>query len=269
MNFDSLKALNAVEILISIQVIVSSLEMLKIHPALNDYGWLSWRVNRLSHPVFATLSKKLRFDVLLKYPNVLGLIVFKILGGAFVIVLIFLNMSTLIPLLIIVTINLLMILRNAQSNDGSDQMASIILIALSLAAIVNTNFSRSATLVFIAAQASLAYGTSGFLKLPKIGWHDGSYATDILKTSSFGNKKLLNLFQKNRFIATTLGRAVVFGDCCIAFAFLMPPSISIGLLVFGIFLHLGIGLVMGLNTFLWSFVATYPAILWVSVLINK
>jgi hypothetical protein len=33
---------------------------------------------------------------------------------------------------------------------------------------------------------------------------------------------------------------------------------------FGVFLHIGIAAVLGLNTFLWSFVGTYPAVLWVS-----
>jgi hypothetical protein len=44
-----------------------------------------------------------------------------------------------------------------------------------------------AGLVFIAAQAALAYGTSGFLKVPEKGWRNGAFVVDVLKTSSFGN----------------------------------------------------------------------------------
>jgi hypothetical protein len=169
--------------------------------------------------------------------------------------------------LIVTFINLILQVRNSQSNDGSDQMAMICFIALLFANFINTELSWSIALVFIAAQASLAYGVSGILKMLKKEWHNGESARRVLKTSSYGNKKALGLALEYNWIAKLFGLFVIYGDTLLAFSFALPPIICGCVLIFGVFLHIGIGSVMGLNTFLWSYVSTYPAIFYVSTLI--
>jgi hypothetical protein len=155
-------------------------------------------------------------------------------------------------------------LRSPQGNDGSDQMGALVLVASTLGELVGTDFAKSATLMFIAAESALAYATAGLLKVPMPGWRDGSYVLDILRTSSFGNRMILRSFERVPLFAVFFGAAVAFGDTAIAFASLLPPPVCASLLAFGIALHFGIGLVLGLNTFLWSFVSTYPAVFWLS-----
>jgi hypothetical protein len=148
-------------------------------------------------------------------------------------------------------------------------MGALVLTACALGELVGTDFAKSATLLFIAAESALAYATAGFLKVPMSGWRDGSYVLDILKTSSFGNRLVLKYFERWAVFAVFFGTAVAFGDSAIAFASLLPPPVCLLLLAFGVALHFGIGLILGLNNFLWSFASTYPAVFWLSSSLYK
>ena len=258
--------INSVLILLAVQVIISTAELIRIYPAYRDEGLFSWKVQRSSRSLSVKV-KKYRLDVLCKYPNVLVLLALRILSGIAIPVLIYLNYSLVIPLAVITFTNLIFQVRNNQSNDGSDQMATICFIAVMLAAIINTELSWSIALIFIAAQSSLAYGISGILKMTKKEWHNGESVLRVLKTSSYGNKKGLEWALDYHWLAKAFGMLVIYGDTLLAFSFALPPYVCGGVLIFGVCLHIGIGRVMGLNTFLWSYVSTYPAIFYVSTLL--
>jgi hypothetical protein len=82
---------------------------------------------------------------------------------------------------------------------------------------------------------------------------------------SFGNRRLLAIVPPRPFLVCILGCGVAFGGSCLAFSPILPPAIAQVLLDFGLILHLTIAGVLGLNTFFWSFTATFPAILWTSM----
>jgi hypothetical protein len=258
------QSLHLVEMIVSIGILITSLELLSIHPHLKDSGFLSWRVHRLSHPVIAKVWKYIFIDKVIDYPNVLYIITLRIIAVIFVWFFIIAGHSVVFPLCVATVITLLMTLRSPAGNDGSDQMALIILLVSTVAEAIGTPVAKCSALTFIAAQASLAYGTSGFLKFKMAGWYDGSFLLDMLRTSSYGDKRLSRFLDRNLRLAKLLGRGVVYGDCSLAFAIFLPPLLCSSLLVCGIVFHIAIARIMGLNTFLWSFVATYPAIFWVA-----
>ncbi len=266
MNYDASLIANVVMITLAVQVIIATGELLILHRVYRKDGLLSWVVQRTG-PKLGTYVKMLRLDFVCRYPNVLVFFALRILCAMALPVAILFDYPTLPLLLIITATGLIMQVRNSQSNDGSDQMAIIGFIALTLASVIDTDVSWSYALFFIAAQASLAYGVSGFLKSQKKGWYNGEYVTEILKTSSYGDKKMLKAALKRKWIAKALGQKVVYGDCLLAISFAFPPVVCISVLSFGIILHIGIARIMGLNTFLWSYVSTYPAILYVSSVI--
>ncbi|WP_139235723.1 hypothetical protein [Mucilaginibacter polytrichastri] len=143
-------------------------------------------------------------------------------------------------------------------------MSGIVIAALALGKVASTKHSLDIALAFITAQALLAYGTSGFLKLTKAGWLNGTYVLEILKTSTFGNRKILDYFSKRIMLRFAASFIVVFGDILLSISVLFPPKICLCILLIGLCLHLGIAFVMGLNTFVWAFCATYPAIFYFS-----
>ena len=58
-----------------------------------------------------------------------------------------------------------------------------------------------------------------------------------------------------------LGWAVIVFEVSFPLVLLTPLSIAIGILAIGVMFHLGSAAVMGLNSFVWPFPATYACVL--------
>jgi hypothetical protein len=258
-------ALHAVEAIVCFGVFIASTEVLFVRDILQEDGFLSWRVNRLARPGVTRVLRLAGLDRAFDYPGVLGLIAGRALAALAVVLTAAAGLDTRIPLLLTALLTALVTLRGPQGNDGSDQMASILVFAALIGEAAHSSFATAATLIFIAVEAAFAYATAGFLKAPLKGWRDGSFVLDVLRTGSFGNAWILKTFETWRLLPVLFGLGVAFGDSAIAFAALTPPMACLALLAFGLALHAGIAIVLGLNTFVWSFAATYPAILWVSL----
>jgi hypothetical protein len=264
MSVDSTRALHVVELIVSTGVVVATLEMIAVREAFRDEGLLSWRLQRLTHRVLWFASERLGIDALLGYPAVLGVLGLRLCAGLAVMGSIAVGASPAAALFLLASSTALVTLRSPQGNDGSDQMAAIVIVAATLSEIVATGIGRAAGLAFIAAEASLAYGISGVLKVGERGWRDGSFVAGILSTSTFGNRRILAIVKAHSTGARALGLCVAFGDCLLAIAPLLPTRACGFLLGYGVLMHLGIAAILGLNGFLWSFAASFPAMLWVS-----
>jgi hypothetical protein len=261
---NSLLMLRCSEIFVAVGSSITAAELLTLDVALRDDGLLSWRVQSLTHPRITRLLATLGIDRCFRYPEVLGLIGTRLLAALLLIAAICCHWSVRPELFVLTLVTLLFTLRSPQGNDGADRMGLIILVTGSLADVIHTPVAYSTALLFIAAQGALSYGTSGGLKVRQTGWTNGDFVTDVLATSSFGNRDLLRLFQAHLFLRKWCGRFVAYGDCLLALAPLLPPLACSMVLIFGVALHTGIARILGLNTFLWAFVATYPAMIFVS-----
>jgi hypothetical protein len=167
-------------------------------------------------------------------------------------------------LFVLVGLTLLSHFRVSATNDGSDQFTLIVLIACALGEAIGTPLAYRGACYFIAGEAMVAYSTSGWLKLLERDWRDGSVVTDILASSTYGNPLLLRTFANHRTLAHCAGLIVAAGDCTLGIAALLPPPVALVALVAGVVFHLGIARVLGLNTFLWAFCATYAPMFFVS-----
>lgn len=260
-NISTATAFKAVQVILATGVIISTLELLSIRHELRDDGWLSWLVQHRSR---LRMFRRVGLSKVFQYPGVIFLLASRLMVALSLILCILFAHSSQLLLCLLTFSSILFTLRSPQGNDASDQMSMIALTAVTLAECVGTTFSVEACLIFIAAQSALAYATSGILKVRERGWRDGSFVTEMLKTSTFGNRSLLRLVEQSALLAMFLGCSVAMGDCLLGFAAFMPPALCLGALTFGLFFHLGIAAVLGLNTFVWSFVGTYPAVFWVS-----
>jgi hypothetical protein len=256
--------LRATEVFVALGSSITAGEILSLNSALRDDGLLSWRLQRLNHPRMARLLATFGIDRCFRYPEVLGLLGIRLIVALLLIIATCLHWSVRPQLLILAAVTLLFTLRCPEGNDGSDQMSLIILLVSSLAEVIHTPVAYVTALIFIAAQSALSYGTSGFLKVQQAGWRNGVFVTEILATSSFGSRQLSRLFQAHPLSRMWCGRLVAYGDCTLALAALLPPLACSLVLIFGLSLHIGIARILGLNSFLWAFVATYPAIIFVS-----
>lgn len=148
--------------------------------------------------------------------------------------------------------------------DGADQMASIVLIATVLVAPAFPGDVRLALGVgFIAAQAVLAYSTSGIAKLISPVWRDGTGLAGILSTVDHGTPALGQWLAPHPAFSKLASWGTITFECAFILVLVLPPPAAAALLVAGLIFHAACAVLMGLNSFLWAFPATYPC-LWVA-----
>jgi hypothetical protein len=241
----------------ALAMIVTSLEYLAAQRVLTDGGIMSWPIGSLQRSWLADGFLRVFLDKLLKYPNVIALIVIRS-ALALAILCGFDN-----PILFygVTLLSILFLMRSPYGHDGADQMLLIIFTALSLVALVDTHLTRTCLLWFLAFQGCLAYSVAGFAKLSARGWRDGSYLIAICGTSIYGNYKLARLFHKRPRLSVLVSRALICWECTFPIVLIAPPLVSYSLLAMGVVFHSINAYVMGLNIFFFAFLATYPAIL--------
>ena len=248
--------------LTALTVLVSSLEYLANTRVLRDDGLMNWPVGRLRMMTFSTGWSGTFFDALLRYPNVLVLLVLRVALAAAVLVG---PISWTLAPSILLGLYLLMFLSNARSHyghDGADQLAGFVMLGIGVSGLAPTALSRAACLLFFTFQGCLAYATAGWCKLPVRGWRDGTYLAAVLTTHIYGKPPLGRFLSRHPSFAKLASRSVLTWECAFPLALVLPHSMAFGLLALGVVFHVLNAFVMGLNCFLWSFLAVYPPIIW-------
>jgi len=153
--------------------------------------------------------------------------------------------------------------RTAFGADGSDQMTTLLLVtSFVCAGPFATPVTMAAGLVFIAAQGCLSYLAAGVAKLLSPTWRTGRAVGMIFSTGSYGEPRLAEMLDRFPWLSrvgswSAMGMETLFPLCLV-----LPDPWRWIFLAWGASFHLQCAVVMGLNTFLWAFVATYPAILY-------
>lgn len=165
--------------------------------------------------------------------------------------------------------SIVLVYRCAFGTDGSDQMATVVAIGL-LVASVPSSTSHWALLGFgfIGAQSCLAYLASGLAKATSPVWRDGTAIYGIMNTGAYGHAALARLLRHNARLCLLLCWGVITFETAFPASLFLPSRIVLGVFAVGILFHIGNAFFMGLNTFLWSFVATYPSV-WMCGLFAK
>ncbi len=152
-------------------------------------------------------------------------------------------------------------LRTTYAGDGAQQMNIIVGVALLLG--FNpwvTPAVGAVCLLFIAAQSALSYFASGAAKLISPIWMSGDALIRILATAAFGSELGYRLASINPSFTKMLCRATVIAEVLFPFLLFGPRWIMLVFFVWGFSFHLANAVFMGLNTFLWAFISTYPAL---------
>lgn len=152
--------------------------------------------------------------------------------------------------------------RRHLGGDGAEQLTTLVLGAAALAVLPAPSPGRVMLAVtFIGAQVTLSYFTAGLAKLVSPTWRNGSALPAILSTRGHGHP----------WAAALLGRAgglgwlgcwvVISFECLFPAMLAAPEPVALTTLAIGLGFHLSCALLMGLNSFLWTFPATYPCVL--------
>lgn len=157
--------------------------------------------------------------------------------------------------------NLLIYYRQGYGSDGADQMAFVILISILLCFVLSNNITiKSIGISFISAQLLLSYIVSGGAKLISKQWRSGIAIVGVLSTYTYGTDFTRRVLKRNNVLAKFLCWSVIIMELLFPLVLLLDGNMFNVALLIGISFHVSIGLIMGLNDFIWSFSAAYPSL---------
>lgn len=255
---------------------------------LTDKGLMSWKITWLttSKRMASNNNNQSNFQItflgyIFGYPGVLAVISIRLLSAALLLLLSLLvllgiahkdnNFIETILVLLISIISIILVVRTPYGHSGADQMILILFVTISIAYIFDHVITAlTEALFFITAQACLAYFTSGVYKARSESWRSGKALVNTFSSETFGNKTIARFLRKNHGVSKILANSMILFECAFPLVLLSLPILHLTevLLIIGVLFHLFNAIFMRLNTFFWSFVSTYPAIIYCASLLN-
>jgi hypothetical protein len=263
-------AIRLVECLAAVGVIISSAELFPIRSIYDDTSFMGWKVSQLRHPILRKEPVG-RFLSLLNKNIVVYLLIGARILAALALFLVSYDQHLLRFILdsIIAFSLMTFMLRATYGREGSDKMMLIIFVAISISLISGSELATKACLFFIAGQSCLSYFAPGFNKAISRRWRNGKALIDIMSMSIWGNLHIARMLVTRRWLTLLITWSIITFELLFPLVLLVPPRIALLFISLGILFHLANAFVMGLNCFVWAFVATYPAVLYTNELISQ
>jgi hypothetical protein len=263
------QCLITVLLIAAVGALVASLEMLSLSSQYRDGGMFSWRLHRLIRPGVAKSRLLPLYDQLFSYPSILYLTLLRAacLVGIFIE---YRDQRYLWPLVLIVaSVSVLYTLRGPDGRSGADQMTKVIYVSAALALLSPHQWVWEVELFFLAGQLVLSYLTSGILKIREPVWREGKALSLIFRQQSYGNRMCWQIVNEHPQLSRVLTWSVMLFECGFPIILLLPLRFGIAILAFGLVFHFANAAILGLNTFLWSYLALYPAMIWCILNLHK
>jgi len=182
------------------------------------------------------------------------------------------------PMLITFAAILLLILStliSAQSGyggDGSDQMGSVALIGLTLAAIglaVDSWGIWFAGILVSGGQLTISYFVSGFSKWLSPIWRMGIALPGVMGTFTYGHALGVRAISGKPWLVLAICWTIFTTETAFPLSLVLSPRIFLIILSCFFVFHLINAFFMGLNAFVWSFSATYPSVIILNYYIHE
>ena len=261
-------ALTLCQRIVAVGIGLSSIEYVVRGRTLGDDGLMSWMVCRLRHPVFSRGRVARLLDVVYRYPNIVFAHGLRVALAASLLVAPIGTTADAVLLTVTTLLSILLLARQPYGSDGADQVSNIVLLSLTVGTLCNTRLALAAVAWFLAGQCCLAYLTAGVAKASNPAWRSGEALVGIFGTHMYGNPPLGRFLGDRPRLARAMGMTVVWGECLLPLMLVAPRGWLPAFLAAGFAFHLSAAFTMGLNSFLWAFPATYPAIAW-AVLVSR
>lgn len=250
-------------ILASIGIIISNAEILSEWRELRRGGLYDWRILRLRRFLISKRFFAIIGDKLLGFPGILFVLVLR-QGLAFsALVLLLLQEQTALVFWALFITSLLISLRHPLGAEGADHMLIIVCAAVAIAATFPTSaYIRNASLLFIAAQATISYFVSGLAKLPGDKWRKGTAVVEVLRTNTYGTPAVANLLSRNILVSKAITWSVLVFEIGFPVIYLLPDNLVMCVVGIAAAFHIACAFLMGLNLFVLAYSATFPSILY-------
>lgn len=146
-------------------------------------------------------------------------------------------------------------------NGGSDRMGLLALWCLVLARLLPVPALKELAFGYLGAQLMLSYFISGGVKIVNPDWRSGRALRDVFQFSAYPVAQDLRRLAGRPQLLRVMSWAVMGFELLFPLTLLWKPALIAGLVVAATF-HLANACLFGLNRFFWTWLATYPAILW-------
>lgn len=155
--------------------------------------------------------------------------------------------------------------RRPLGDDGAEQMLLITSVAFALSLLLHSaDGALEVGAYFVGAQGCLSYAVAGVAKMFGPEWRRGEVVPLVLATRSYGARRVAAVAARHPAVSRALCWATIGFETAFLVAPLLPLPALLGLLAVAAAFHVGNAALMGLNGFLWAFVATYPAIVFLN-----
>jgi hypothetical protein len=146
-------------------------------------------------------------------------------------------------------------------NRGSDRMTLLALACISIARLAPSPHAAELALGYLALQLLLSYFVSGVAKLASAEWRAGRALIELFAVSSYpASESLRGLARYPRALAL-LGYATLFFELAFPLALVDARALAVALVAAASF-HLANAALLGLNRFVWAWLAAFPALIW-------
>lgn len=248
---------------------VSTLEWIYNRRQLAAGGLYDWQVVGNRHFAVRTGWRARLVNETLEYPRYVAVLALRFAATAVLPFCIWRGdrSLTLGVLTLVVATTLLVNLRSVYGMDGSDQMTTQVYGALFLGYASGTTLGLDAALWYIALQACFSYFTSGLAKALSPQWRRGAAVLNIFNTRTYGFEPVARVLRSRPRLSRCVDWSAFIVEMAFPLALVVGYPVVLLFVVWGVAFHAMNAAVMGLNSFLWAFAATYPAVIYVSMAI--
>jgi hypothetical protein len=239
--------------IICFSVVLDSLETLKRRKIYSKDGLYAYYLN--------FQKKNTKIHKILFSDIFIPLVLLKL---AFSCLLLFYQSSILLTLVLLLQI--ISFIRHKSGNSAAEQMQIIVLAGALIFSLNISDLVNQCSLYFIAVQATISYVTAGYHKLISRTWRSGDAILLVMGTESYGHIPFFTFLKRNKVLPLVLSWSTILFDFTFIIA-LFFPTLAIVYLILGVIFHAANAYFMGLNMFLYVYAATYPCVLFSSIMI--
>jgi hypothetical protein len=166
------------------------------------------------------------------------------------------------PLVALAGLSLLILQRfQGPYNGGSDRLGLLALWCVTLARVLPVEQWRELSFGYLGVQLMLSYFISGWVKIVNPDWRRGVALRQVFAFSAYPVVESLRGWSGRPRVLLAMSWAVMLFELAFPLTMVSQLSLVVGLVVAATF-HLANACLFGLNRFFWTWLAAYPAILW-------
>lgn len=146
-------------------------------------------------------------------------------------------------------------------NGGADKMVFLVTTCLTVAQLAPTRDVAELAMAYLAVQLVLSYFVSGWIKVIHADWRRGRALQDVFAFSAYPVSEATRAWADRPRLLFFASRAVIGFELLFPLALVAQATLVIALCV-ALAFHLSNAVLLGLNRFVWAWLAAYPSVLW-------